>query len=190
MTNIKYFIPIISITLFSIIAYLVFPGSLMVYSTYAIIFITSLVTIKYSASSSCAIPDIISDKTTGSNRQLNEFLNKLHTDLEGEITTVQSENTQVKSLVSNAIEGLVASFQGLEAESTQQKNKIFALVDDVSNKSENHYTIKGLAIEAAETLKKIITSVTDMSSQSMELVKSLTFIKDDYNNVLKLLDEM
>jgi len=190
MTNIKCFTPIISITLLCVAAYIIFPDNLVVYSTYVIIFITSLMTTRYCTRNLSTTPGTISDDLIENNKQLNYLLKKSHTDLEAEITTIQSENTQIQSLISNAIKGLVASFQGLEAESTQQKDRVFALVEETSNDSENNNTIRGLAINSASTLKEIINSVTEMSSQSMELVKSLTFIKSDYNDVLKLLDEM
>ncbi len=190
MTDIKCLIPIISITLLSIAGYLVFPGSLMVYTTYAIIFITSLISIKYSSSNLLNIADSTPEETIEKNKQLNCLLKKLHFDMKDEVTTIQGENTQIQSLISNAIKGLVISFQGLENESTQQKNKVFELVEETSNDSENHHTIKGLAGDATEALKNIIEHITDMSSQSMELVSSLNLIKNDYNDVLKLLDEM
>jgi len=122
--------------------------------------------------------------------KLNDLLHQLHTNTKNELLILQDENLQIQSLLSNAISGLVASFQGLERESSQQKDMVFSLVNEVSNESNNHHTIKGLAVDAASTLREIIDSVTSMSSQSMELVKSLNFIKDDYDQVLKLLDEM
>ncbi|VAW60664.1 hypothetical protein MNBD_GAMMA11-1394 [hydrothermal vent metagenome] len=190
MTNIKCFMPIIGIILISITGYLIFPGSLVVYSSYAIIFIASLITVKCYSENTRNMPVPVPCSEASRNKQLNELLNKLYADIESEISTVQDENTQVQSLINNAIKGLVASFKGLEKESGLQKDKVFSLVEDTSNESDNHHTIRGLAVEATSTLKKIITSITDMSSQSMELVKSLTFIKNDYDNVLKLLDEM
>jgi len=67
---------------------------------------------------------------------------------------------------------------------------VFELVDETSNDSDEHHTIKGIAIEAADSLKQMVNSITQMSAQSMQLVKSLNLIKDDYAQVLKLLDEM
>jgi len=67
---------------------------------------------------------------------------------------------------------------------------VFSLLDETSNNSEDHHTIKGIANEAATSLKEMVESITHMSSQSMALVKSLTLINDDYEKVIKLLDEM
>ncbi|HED34868.1 MAG TPA: hypothetical protein ENJ08_11785 [Gammaproteobacteria bacterium] len=190
MKHIKYLTPVIIVMLISITGYLIFPGNLMVYGSYAAIFMTTFITLKYSSSSVDNISISVSDSDASRKIKLNGLLNKLYTDLETDILTVQNENTQVKTLINNAIKGLIASFKGLEEESSLQKNKVFSLVENTSNESENHRTVRGLALEAANTLKEIITNITDMSSQSMELVKSLTYIKNDYNNVLKLLDEM
>lgn len=190
MKHIKYLTPIIIVVLISITGYLIFPGNLMVYGSYAAIFMATFITLKYSSSSVDNISTSVSDSDVSRKIKLNGLLNKLYTDLETDILTVQNENTQVKALISNAIKGLIASFKGLEEESSLQKNKVFSLVENTSNESENHRTVRDLALESANTLKEIITNITDMSSQSMELVKSLTYIKNDYDNVLKLLDEM
>ncbi len=187
MINIRKYIPIIATTLISLISYMTYPHSWVVYSSYILIFLTGLITINRLSTTK---HKPVVDETEVDSREINGLLNELHAEFKNEIATIQDENMQIQSLLHNAIMGLVASFQGLETESSNQKNMVFALVEDTSNESDNHSTIKGLAVEAAGTLQGIIKNITEMSAQSMELVKSLTFIKDDYDQVLKLLDEM
>ncbi|VAW70046.1 hypothetical protein MNBD_GAMMA09-670 [hydrothermal vent metagenome] len=191
MINIrKYAIVFITIVI-SLISYTLHPHSAIVYASYIAITVSCIISFYFlSRDSENKIASNESTKTQQSSAEITDILVKLNHEFKSEIISVQDENMQIQSLLHSAIEGLVASFHGLETESSNQKDKVYALVEETSNESDNHTTIKGLAIEAAGTLQEIIKSVTEMSSQSMELVKSLTFIKDDYDQVLKLLDEM
>lgn len=189
MNTKKYFSTIIIIALLAIIAHIIYPEKWLVFTFFTLIIFVSLAFIK-----------ILSIETDTKNSEQNnitpniekscDLLHELDQNTKSELSLVKDETTQVQELINNAIDGLVASFQGLQRESNQQRDMVFELVEDTSNESDNHDTIKGLAVNAAETLKSIMQSVTDMSSQSMELVNSLNLIKEDYYQVTKLLDEM
>ncbi len=174
-----------------LIIYSLYPQSWLVYSSFTIIIIISAIllivsrTSKHTANTSIKDSEFIQQKN-----QLISLFNQLHQTTKDEMDILQDENMQIQSILHNAISGLVASFQGLEQESTQQKDMIFNLLDDTSNESEDHHTIKDIASDAANSLKEMVENITLMSSQSMALVKSLTLIKDDYEKVIKLLDEM
>ena len=191
MSNTRFHLINITITLLCVIAFSVYPEKWLIYGALTSIIIISLVAIRLSASNN---PNKTNTETEAENnqqmQQLNSLYNRLHQTTREEIDTLLDENTQIKTLIHGAIAGLVASFQGLESESTQQKNMVYALADETANDSEEHHTIKGIAIEAAASIKQMVDSITQMSAQSMALVKSLNLIKDDYIQVLKLLDEM
>jgi len=187
MLKIKPYIPVLVITLVAVVSYGYLSYPWLPYLLFLLITITSIVCIK-SSNSITAQPE--TDGETNHSQELYDLLKSLNDEVNQELLTLRSENTQIQGLLSNAISGLVASFQGLQRESSQQCDMVFALVDDVSNESEDHNTIQSLAVDAANTLKEIIENVTEISSHSMELVKSLNLIKNDYDEVLKLLDEM
>jgi len=191
MSNAKYHLINIVLSLLCLIVFSVYPENWIIYLLFSSIIIVSLIALKLSTKNSSmrTPPEIETDNDTHLN-QLKSLFTKLHHTTQKEIASVSDENKQVQRLLGGAINGLVASFQGLENESTQQKNMVYALVDEISNDSEEHHTIKGIAIEAADSLKIIVDSITQMSSQSMELVNSLNLIKDDYAQVIKLLNEM
>jgi len=191
MTQYKYQLVCIIFSLICATIYSVYPEKWLIYSYFSLIsiisFISILLSVKNNNINTASIPDserlLIIDK-------LNSLFTQLYTTTKDELSILQDENMQIQSLLNNAISGLVASFQGLEQESTQQKNMVFELLDDTSNNSDDHHTIKEIANDAASSLKTMVDNITQMSSQSMALVKSLTLIKDDYEQVLKLLDEM
>jgi len=189
MGQFKYQIIIIILALLSALIYSIYSQSALVYGGFGLIIILTIIPILISKSKNdlANTADPLHIETM---QQLNNLFTKLHQTSKHQLNILQDENMQIQSLLHNAISGLVASFQGLERESTQQKTMVFDLVDDTSNESDDHHTIKGIANDAASSLKEIVDNITQISSQSMALVKSLTLIKNDYEQVLKLLDEM
>jgi len=191
MGHIKQQNSIVILVILCAVAYSIFPEKWLVYSSFALIAVASAVFIKLSSSNQITSESPIADPVLLEQmNQLNALFNQLHQTTRDEINLLQDENMQIQGILHNAISGLVASFRGLEEESTQQKLMVFNLVDDTSNESEDHHTIKGIARDAANSLKEMVDDITQMSAQSMALVKSLTLIKEDYEKVLKLLDEM
>ncbi len=188
MRNYKKHLSVIIIAIICIALYSVFPTGITAYGSIALLTAVALIII--SSTSSSTIDSGQSASTIDNSEQLARLISETHSVCKQEVKIVKTENEQIQSLLNTAIKGLVASFQGLERESMQQKNMVFSLVDDVSNESDNHKTIQGLAVDAADTLKTIMQNITDMSKQSMELVNSLNQVRNDYEKVLKLLDEM
>jgi len=181
---------IIVICLCTITAHLIYANVWIIFSSFALIIITCIICITNITQQLKIDNSLINTNNDINIKKSNSLLTEIDQNIKSELALVKDETAQIQNILSNAIGGLVESFQGLEHESGQQKNMVFELVDDTSIDSENHHTIKGLAVNAAETLKVIMDSVTGMSSQSMELVNSLKLIKEDYYQVIKLLDEM
>jgi len=191
MGYIQQQISIIILAILCTVAYSLFPEKWLVYSSFALIAVASVVFIKLSSSNQITSESPIADPVLLQQMdQLNVLFNQLHQTTRDEVSLLEDENMQIQGILHNAISGLVASFRGLEEESTQQKLMVFNLVDDTSNESEDHHTLKGIVGDAANALKEMVDNITQMSSQSMALVKSLTLIKEDYEKVTKLLDEM
>ncbi|VAW62472.1 hypothetical protein MNBD_GAMMA08-428, partial [hydrothermal vent metagenome] len=187
MSNMKYQVSIILIALSGFLVSFFLKDAWLFYTVLAAITVISLIQIKLiSDKKNTSDTFFENEETCQKTIKLNALFTQLHLTTKEEIENITDENTQIQTLLHGAIEGLVASFHGLEKESTQQKNMVFSLVDDTSNSSEEHHTIKGIANEAAASLKEMVESITHMSSQSMALVKSLTLINDDYEKVIKL----
>lgn len=191
MSNAKYHIINLLMLLVFITAFNLYPEKWLIYSIFSCLVLINLFALKIttgdSLNKSSTETEIDNVQQT---QKLNSLFLKLTSKSKQEIALIQDENIQIQTLLNGAIGGLVASFQGLESESAQQNEMVFTLVEDTSNDSEEHHSIKSIAIEAAESLKEMVDSIAKMSSQSMELVNSLNLIKGDYTEVLKLLDEM
>ncbi len=190
MNNKQYHLINSIIIILSLILLSINPIEWIIYSLLFSAIVINIIAIK-SQSFSLANNNKQNDNNINSNLIIIEkLLNQLQQFSNNEINSLIDENEQVKSLISGAIAGLVASFQGLEHQSTQQKEMVYALVDETTNGTEDHNTIHSIADDAAKSLKQMINSITQMSSQSMELVTSLNAIKEDFSKVLKLLNEM
>ena len=119
-----------------------------------------------------------------------KLLDQTRTILVSQLDELNDELEQIQVLLDSAIKGLVHSFNGLQAESDQQKNMVFELVTDIANESQSNSGIQHLAQDAANTLQMFVDNITAMSAQSMDLVHALNRVKDDYTSVIGLLDEM
>ena len=190
MSRIKAFLPVTIVGIISLITFLLFPNKITIYASFTLLMMSSFLSIYLAMKCPTNNQAENSAELEHQSQQLYTLMNKLQQNARHELEKIKDENIQIQKLLQNAISGLVASFQGLESESNQQRDMVFTLVDDVSNESDNHSTIQDLAVDAAETLKGIIDNVKQMSSHSMELINSLNLIKNDYDQVLKLLDEM
>lgn len=189
ISNSKAQIITLILTLICLTIYFIYEDKIIVISSYILIIVSLVITViplLSSNSSNNSTENPLSTEIT----KLNKYLASLEEATNFEITSIKDENKQIKQLLRNSISGLLASFEGLQDQSNHQKEMVFSLVDDNSNDSEGHRTIKELAVEAADSLKNMIANISNMSSQSMALVDSLNLIKDDYTQVLKLLDEM
>lgn len=165
------------------------PVKQSAYIAVSIMFVASLV-ILYWPGKKEEISAADQENTRQLRQNIDVLLQKTSHSCDQELKQITELLEQLKELLRCAITGLVASFQGLEHESTQQKNMVFSLVDSISNKSDSHVDIQTIANNAAETLRFFVNNVAAMSEQSMELVHALNKVKEDYNRVTALLDEM
>ena len=156
-----------------------------------LLFISSLVVI-YQLTQKLKTAQIYSKRNT--NNDVLDAFKKLIANtgdtLKQQLSELEEETAQVRTILRNAIQGLMDSFRGLETESCEQKNMVFNLISSASNDSDDITDIKSMTNEAAETLQAFVGNVSTMSEQSMQLVGSLNEIKTDYGKVISLLDEM
>jgi len=190
MNNTQYHLINIFIIVICILLFSIYPTSSFIYAVLIAGIIVSGFALKKSSITKSKNSTLNSEKTFNNKQEINELLTQLHETSENEINKLVDENNKIRGLVKGAIAGLVASFQGLENESTQQKEMVYALVNKTSGDSDDCNTVQNIAEETAHSLKIMVENITQMSSQSMELVTSLNAIKDDFSKVLKLLNEM
>ena len=168
------------------VAYYLYPSTILVYVSLTLLFILSLIPPMQDKTSSSPTERLITDEEL----EFKQQLANIDTIMKQEIIDIKDELEQIRSLLDCAIKGLVSSFNGLEHESGQQRNMVFELVNDVSNDSAGSNSIKDIAHNAAQKLHGFIEYIANISQQSMDLVTTLNVVKEDYANVIKLLDEM
>ena len=168
------------------VAYYQYPSTVLVYVSLTLLFILSLIPPMRDKTSNSPTERLITDEEL----EFKQQLASINTIMKQEIIDIKDELEQIRSLLDCAIKGLVSSFNGLEHESSQQRNMVFELVDDISNESEGNTCIRDIAHEAADKLHGFVEYISNISQQSMDLVNTLNVVKEDYDNVIKLLDEM
>ena len=168
------------------VAYFLYPSDALAYTAMSLLLILSLIPSPSHKGSSNT------EELQNNNHQqtFKTLLSDANTLSQQEITNIKDELDQIRSLLDCAIKGLVTSFHGLEQESSLQKDMVFELVNDVSNDSKENHSIRDIAHEAADKLQNFVEYIADLSKQSMDLVDTLNTVKEDYDNVIKLLDEM
>ena len=124
----KYYIAIIITTLVVVTTYSQLHEKWLVYNGLLLICNVSIICIKLATNKQNKDIDTqLGEQTAQNIDKTNALLIQLHKDTKSELEFVNDENSQVQSLLNNAIEGLVASFQGLKNEANQQKNMVFLL---------------------------------------------------------------
>ena len=167
-------------------AYYLYPSDILVYGSLSLLLILSLIP----ASPHEAAADSTDALINNDEQEFKSLLNDVNALGKQQIVDIKDELDQIRSLLDCAIRGLVTSFQGLEQESSLQRDMVFGLVNDVSNDSQGNSSIRDIAHEAAGKLQGFIAYISNISKQSMDLVNTLNIVKEDYDNVIKLLDEM
>ena len=166
--------------------YYLYPSNLLFYGSMSLLLILALMP---SPPAAC-IENETETSINQDKQKFNSLLNDVNALGKQQIIDIKDELNQIRSLLNCAIKGLVSSFNGLEQESSLQKDMVFNLVNDVSNDSKGNNNIRDIAHQAAGKLQSFVEYISNISKQSMDLVDTLNVVKDDYNSVIKLLDEM
>ena len=103
---------------------------------------------------------------------------------------IDEELLRVRSIQDDAIKGLVDSFQGMENMSRQQLNTVMGLIGLISGKPNEDENNKDFRSESMQVINMFIDSIKSMSSDSMNLVKSIADMNNNISKIEKLLEEI
>ncbi|MCH7696859.1 MAG: hypothetical protein IIB73_11340 [Proteobacteria bacterium] len=103
---------------------------------------------------------------------------------------IDEELLRVRSIQDDAIKGLVDSFQGMESMSRQQLNTVMGLIGLISGKPNEDENTKDFRSESMQVINMFIDSIKSMSSDSMNLVKSIADMNNNISKIEKLLEEI
>ena len=109
---------------------------------------------------------------------------------QSQIHAVEAQLNQVRNIQSNAIAGLVDSFQGLEQQAHNQEQLTMNLVERISALAADSSGENGFATEAAGLVQGFIDSITVANESNTELVYKLNEMDRQFANVYKLLNEI
>lgn len=121
---------------------------------------------------------------------ISHILGAVQSDLHQQFDTSIDELGQVRSLQANAIEGLVNSFTGLEAQSTNQLELVTSLLESLANQFSEGSGQHKMATEAQEVVEVFVENIKAMSKGSMELVGALNEMGEQLTVADKLLSEI
>lgn len=103
---------------------------------------------------------------------------------------MQDDLIRIKTLQGEAVDGLNASFQGLESESTKLGDLILTLVREFRAHAFDEQGNYKITSEADKVLEQFVASLMEMSRGSMALVHELATLGDQIDEVTKLLGDI
>ncbi len=123
-------------------------------------------------------------------QEIHEQLGAVKRSLDEQFDSSRDSAVQVRSIQSEAIEGLVQSFTGLENQSRQQLNMVVNLMDKLNNQMADETGQHKLAKEASDVVDVFVENIHAMSKGSMALVEALSEMGTQLREADKLLGEI
>lgn len=139
------------------------------------------------------LAELKSDATLQNETQIKECARLLHAadaEMCEQFAKMYEELDQVKTIQGDAIGGLFESFQGLETECGAQENLVLRLIDIVAKGDQNESADSGFSNEVMNVIEMFSSSIKEMSDSSMELVESISEMKQKTLDIEKLLGEI
>ncbi|SFK10005.1 methyl-accepting chemotaxis protein [Methylophaga sulfidovorans] len=136
------------------------------------------------------IPSVVVDKSDGNKSLSSTEIDKLKSDVlhdvSQQIENIRAENQQVSTILTNAVQSLTDSFQGLSEQSDQETKMLLSLVDQRDDE-------QGLSefIQETESVMNYLVQTLLKNSEGSNLVMSkLGEIKQRVDGVISLLDDV
>lgn len=129
----------------------------------------------------------------GLKKAIDQYISRLESCMEQEITFFQEELTQVKTVVADAVITMSESFNGLHETTAEQSELVHSLVnnmaDDASSEKEG-LNFSTFAKETDDVLRFFIDHILNVSRQSMEMVNVINDVEEHMALVEKLLTDV
>ncbi len=119
-----------------------------------------------------------------------QLMQRAAEEVERQFDHLERELSQVQNLQSDAINGLMQSFSGLENQSREQETLTRSLVARVADNTGDNSGISTLASEAAELVQMFVESIIAMRDGSVEMVDVFIEMKSQISTVEKMLGEI
>jgi len=119
-------------------------------------------------------------------RLLSDVVNNSHEQL----TEASKDLGQIRKIQSEAIEGLINGFKGLENDTKHQEQLIHKIIGCISASSASNETGKGIKNETKDLVQLFIDSISTMRDGSIELVNSLNSLSNRVEEIDNMLEEI
>lgn len=103
---------------------------------------------------------------------------------------MEDEISRVKSIQSDAIAGVINSFQGLEQQSRNQLDLVSNLIGLITESNNSDEKTKSFREETTEMISMFLQSIEDMSVGSKHMVDAMNTMSYNINEIEKLLGEI
>ena len=126
------------------------------------------------------------------NRSIDQYVSGLDSCTEQEITTIQVELGQLKTVVADAVVTMSGSFNSLHSLTSEQSEVVHSLMSSLGENSENKegLNFSRFARETDKVLGFFIEHILDISKQSMEMVGVINDLEEHMSRVEKLLTDV
>lgn len=111
-------------------------------------------------------------------------------DSQNSLTNARNDINQAKKIQSEAIEGLINGFRGLESDAKYQVEIIHSLIGAIGKTSGVGADGKGVKGETQELIQIFVDSITTMRDGSIQLVNSLNLLGERLSEIDKMLGEI
>jgi len=109
--------------------------------------------------------------------------------LSAELKIITSKVDVMKSIVSEAVEGLSSSFTNLSMQSSSQENLVHEIIEGLHS-DEGDENQKSFIEETSEVLEYFVNNITEVSRGGMTMVYTVDDIETQMDNVNQLLGEI
>jgi methyl-accepting chemotaxis protein len=126
------------------------------------------------------------------NRSIDRYVSGLDSCAEQEITVIQAELAQLKTVIADAVVTMTGSFNGLHTLTSGQSEVVHSLMSSLGESSENEegLNFSKFARETDKVFKYFIDHILDISKQSMEMVGVINDLEEHMAKVEKLLTDV
>ena len=119
-----------------------------------------------------------------------QLMDDADNELSNQFLMVEEELNRVKDIQTDAIAGLMQSFQGMEQQSKQQLNMVVQIIELIQRTSGEGENSQNFHEEATHLVELFVESIQSMSDNTMLLVNGINSMNQKISDIDKLLGEI
>lgn len=128
-----------------------------------------------------------------SERRVEEYENLMddaETEQNAQLGQMEEELLRVKSILGEAIVGIITSFQGLDSQSRSQINLVTGLLSQMTTSDDKTEVMRSFREEATDMITMFVGSIDTMSEGSQHMVHAMNTMSLNIKEIEKLIGEI